>query len=120
MRYCLNKLEVIQMAKNGLRTDEAIKMMRNNLHSTANQLGVFLESESKARTPVDTGHLRRNTTNDVSTGNTKATVFVGSNVEYDPYIELGIGQPAQPHHLPSITENVSRINSMIRKGMSVK
>lgn len=108
------------MARNNLRTDEAMKLMRNNLRNTANQIGVFLESESKARTPVDTGHLRRKTTNEVDAGNTKATVFVGSNVIYDPYVELGIGQPAQPHHQPAITENVSRINSMIRKGMSVK
>lgn len=120
MRYCSSKLEVIQVSDK-LRIDEAKKMMAKNLKSTANQLGAFLESESKSRTPVDTGHLRRSITNDVTSSNTKATVFVGSNVEYDPYVELGTSkQKAQPHHLPAVTENVSKINNLIRKGMIVK
>lgn len=102
-----------------LRTAEAIKMMRNKLAKTASQLGVFLEAESKARTPVDTGHLRRSTTHKTNVKDTKAEVFVGSNVEYDPYVELGIGQKAQPHHLPAITENVKEIQQIIIKGMSV-
>ena len=106
---------------NNLRFGEAKKMMQNNLKSTANELGVFLEAESKARTPVDTGHLQKSTTHETNVGKNKASVFVGSDVEYDPIVELGLGgQPAQPHHKPAITENVSKINSIIGKGMSVK
>lgn len=105
---------------NNLRFDEARKMMQNNLKNTASTVGVFLESESKSRTPVDTGHLRRSITHDAKVGKNKATVFVGSNVEYDKTVELGLGgQRAQPHHAPAITENVATIQSLINKGLKV-
>lgn len=104
---------------NNLRTKEAIKMMHNKLAQTAKQIGMFLETESKLRTPVDTGHLRRSVGHETNVKNTKAKIFVGSNVEYDPFVELGIGQKAQPHHLPAITQNIGKIQQMIKKGMSV-
>lgn len=107
--------------KNKLNFKAAKKHMNDNLQKTASTLGVFLEVESKARTPVDTGHLRRSITHDTDIKKDKATVFVGSNVEYDSIVELGLGgQKAQPHHVPSITENVSAINSIVKKGLSVK
>lgn len=103
-----------------LRFAEAKKHMQNNLISTASTVGVFVEAESKIRTPVDTGHLRRAISHDTNVGKNKATVHVGSNVEYDPIVELGLGgQKAQPHHVPAITENVSAINNIISKGMKV-
>jgi|SRR5699024_8072093 len=108
------------MTKNELRIEEARKMMAAKLNNTANQVGVFLESESKARTPVDTGRLRRETFHDTDVSDTKANVFVGSNVEYDPHVELGtVNQKAQPHHRPAVTENVGTLQSMIKKGMKV-
>lgn len=103
-----------------MKFGQAKKMMQGNLKGTASKVGVLLEAESKARAPVDTGHLRRSIMYDTDVSNNKATVFVGSHTEYDPAVELGIGQNAQPHHVPAITENVSKINSIIKKGMSVK
>lgn len=102
------------------RFDEAKKMMQSKLQSTANTVGVFLESETKIRTPVDTGHLRRSISHDTEVKQTKATVFIGSNVEYDPIVEFGLGgQPEQPHYRPAITENVRKIQEIIIKGMRV-
>lgn len=108
------------MTKSDLKFDEAKKMMMDKLNNTANQVGVFLESESKARTPVDTGHLRRSIGHETNVSKDKATVFVGSNVEYDKFVELGTyKQKAQPHHVPSVTENVGALQSMIKKGLKV-
>ena len=110
----------MQMVKDDLRFNEARKHVASKLQGTASQIGVFLESESKARAPVDTGHLRSQITHDTNVQKTKATVFVGSNVEYDPHVELGTyKQQAQPHHKPAVTENVSQIQGMVKKGMKL-
>lgn len=98
-----------------LRIKEAQAHMQKKLEQTSKQVGVFLEAESKARTPVDTGHLRRSISHDTEVSDTKAVVGVGSNVEYDPHVELN----HQPHHKPAITENISTIQSMVHKGMKL-
>ncbi|UOQ47739.1 HK97 gp10 family phage protein [Gracilibacillus caseinilyticus] len=99
------------------------KEMKQKREETAKIIGVFAEAESKLRTPVKTGNLRRNTTHDIDNQENKSVIKVGSNVEYDPVIELGsVSQniPAQPHHRPAIEDNKNPIANMIKKGLSFK
>lgn len=102
-----------------IRFKEARKLMEDNLKSTASRVGIFVESEAKYRTPVDTGHLRRSLTHNARSNKRKTTVFVGTNVKYAPEVELGIGQPAQPYIAPAINENTSVIQSLIHEGLTV-
>ena len=52
--------------------------------------GLVAEGYAKKLCPVDTGNLRNSITRQVDTGT--QTVYIGSNLEYAPYVELGTGK----------------------------
>lgn len=52
--------------------------------------GLTAEGYAKDLTPVDTGNLRNSITHRVDEG--EPAVYIGTNVEYAPYVELGTGQ----------------------------
>ena len=56
------------------------------------------------------GNLRSSITHKVI-GNEEA--HIGTNVEYAPNVELGIGQAPQPYLRPALDNNKSRIEKMI-------
>lgn len=108
------------MSKNKLRFKEARQHMLDKIQGTASTVGVFVESEAKIRTPVDTGHLRRSISHDTNVTADKSSVFIGTNVEYAEVVELGLGnQEAQPYLIPAIDENVSTIKDLIHKGLKI-
>lgn len=51
--------------------------------------GLQAEGYAKDLTPVDTGNLRNSITHQVSEDGLE--VYIGTNVEYAPYVELGTG-----------------------------
>ena len=52
--------------------------------------GLTADGYAKKLCPVDTGNLRNSITHQVDTGT--QTVYIGSNLEYAPYVELGTGK----------------------------
>ena len=52
--------------------------------------GLTAEGYAKKLCPVDNGNLRNSITHQVDTGT--QTVYIGSNLEYAPYVELGTGK----------------------------
>lgn len=52
--------------------------------------GLTAEGYAKRLCPADTGVLRNSITHQVDTGT--QTVYIGSNLEYAPYVELGTGK----------------------------
>lgn len=48
-------------------------------------IGLVAEGHAKAITPVDTGRLR----NSISHATDDDAAYIGTNVEYAPYVELG-------------------------------
>ena len=52
--------------------------------------GLTAEGYAKKLCPVDNGTLRNSITHQVDTGT--QTVYIGSNLEYAPYVELGTGK----------------------------
>ena len=52
--------------------------------------GLTAEGYAKKLCPVDTGNLRNSITHQVDTRT--QTVYIGSNLEYAPYVELGTGK----------------------------
>ena len=57
-------------------------------------IGQQAEGYAKAICPVDTGRLRNSITNAIDTE--ANAVFIGTNVEYGPYVELGTSR-RHPH-----------------------
>lgn len=100
------------------RFQEEIEKMKQRRERTIKQIAVFVEVEAKLRAPVSTGNLRRSITHE--TQSDKA--YIGTNVEYAPYVEFGVASkniPAQPYLRPAIEENRDKIRDMIREGMSL-
>lgn len=73
-----HRIEVIQ-AK-----DEAVA-------KALNVIGLVAERYAKEMCPTDTGRLK----NSISHETDDDTVYVGTNVEYAPYVELGTGKFAE-------------------------
>ena len=57
-------------------------------------IGITAEGYAKQDTPVDTGRLRNSIGNAID-GN---SVYIGTNVEYGPYVELG-SPTNKAHHM---------------------
>lgn len=66
------------------------------------RIGLQGESFAKRKCPVDTGTLRNSITNTVETDEKAA--YIGTNVEYAPYVEFGTKKmAAQPFLEPAAT-----------------
>lgn len=63
---------------------------------------------------VDTGRLR----NSVSWAILDDSVYIGTNVEYAPYVELGTSKmAARPYLRPAVTDHVNKYKAVIRNEM---
>ena len=66
-------------------TDEAIEI-------ALEAVGLQAEGYVQLLTPVDTGNLRNSFTSEVAMGDDDGdAVYIGTNVEYAPYVEFGTG-----------------------------
>lgn len=102
--------------------------------------GLTAEGYAKLLCPVDTGNLRNSITYLVVVGELK--VYIGTNSEYGPYVELGTGvyyaggrqdpwvyqdekgqwhlthgQRAQPYLKPAVADHVPQYNGIIEGEM---
>ena len=83
-----------------------------------------VESQAKALTPVDTGHLKRSIIPSIDGDKNVAEGAVSTNVEYAPYVEIGTTkQRAQPYMRPAVRIVKPKIDNLvineIRKAMKV-
>lgn len=76
------------------------------------KVGLVAEGYAKRLCPVDTGRLRNSITHVLDSG--EQAVYVGTNVEYAPYVELGTSrQKAQPYLRPAAADHVSEYRKII-------
>lgn len=80
---------------------------------------IFVEGEAKKRVPVDTGLLKNSITHIVRDEGDKTVGYVGTNVEYGPYQELGTSRN-KPHPFlqPAVNENKTNISRIIEKELA--
>ncbi|SHH36163.1 HK97-gp10 family putative phage morphogenesis protein [Clostridium grantii] len=94
-------------------TDEVLAEIDRRKRQILEEIGSLVVAEAQMRTPVLTGDLRRRETHEVISND---TVRVGSDVEYDAYVEFGTSkQQAQPHWTPAYTENLGTIQEIANK-----
>lgn len=78
------------------------------------ECGLFAESVAKKLCPVDTGNLRNSISHTVARD--EQVAYVGTNVEYAPYVELGTSrQRAQPYLKPAVNDNANTYRQIIDK-----
>jgi HK97 gp10 family phage protein len=100
-------------------------------------VGLAAEGYAKRLCAVDTGRLRNSITHTTGTGNSglpdpparpedsalkgtpeKDTVYIGTNVEYAPYVELGtVRTPAQPFLRPAAADHTPQYKEILEKVM---
>lgn len=105
--------------------------------------GITAEGYAKLLTPVDTGNLRNSIAHRVVDG--ENTVYIGSNSEYAPYVELGTGihypggrptpwtwqdekgnwhmtngQRAQPYLKPAVADHVNTYKGIVENELKQK
>ncbi len=125
-------------------SEEFIKAMREAAIRALEKCGLFGESQAKTNITnnglVDTGTLRNSITHQVQSD--ELAVYIGTNVEYAPYPELGTGkyyaggrktawtyqdahgnwhitngQRAQPYLKPAVADHVGTYRNIIESEM---
>ena len=66
-------------------TDEVLSALEMAKKRGLEAIGLTAEGYAKKDTPVDTGRLR----NSISHATDDEAAYIGTNVEYAPYVELG-------------------------------
>ena len=66
-------------------TDEVLAALERAKKRGLEAIGLAAEGHAKKETPVDTGRLR----NSISHETDDEAAYIGTNVEYAPYVELG-------------------------------
>lgn len=78
------------------------------------EIGLVAEGHAKRLCPVDTGRLRNSITHVVDAGGKSA--YVGTNVEYAEYVELGTSRSkAQPYLVPAASRHASEYEAILQK-----
>lgn len=104
------------VAANNTRQIQAA--INQSIAAALEEIGLAAERYAKAETPVDTGRLRNSITHAIEM-NEKA-VYVGTNVEYGPAIELGTSKPKREgHHMleHAATNHTDKYRSILKKHM---
>lgn len=83
---------LVEVRENNTQQVEAA--MNKAIAKALTMIGLKAEGNAKAICPVDTGRLRNSITNAIDTD--ENAVYIGTNVEYGPYVELGTRR-RQPH-----------------------
>lgn len=65
--------------------DEVLAALERAKKRGLEAIGLVAEGHAKKETPVDTGRLR----NSISHATDDEAAYIGTNVEYAPYVELG-------------------------------
>ena len=80
------------------------------------EIGLLAENYAAEKCPVDTGNLRGSITYEVDAGGN--AVYIGTNVEYAPCVELGTSrQKAQPFLRPAASEHGTQYRQVLRKAL---
>ena len=73
---------------------EVLTALEKGIKNGLEAIGLTAETYAKQETPVCTGRLRNSISHTVD----GEAVYIGTNVEYAPYVELGTSR-AKAHHM---------------------
>ena len=92
-------------------TKEVIAAKDTAVEQALEAIGITCEAYAKLLCPVDTGRLRNSLTHDVR--KEQECVYVGTNVEYAPYVEMGTSRSrAQPYLEPAVKDHLDEYKNL--------
>lgn len=97
-------------------TGEASQGIVRAIDRALEEIGLAAEGYAKRACPVDTGNLRNSITHAVE--GSEDAVYIGTNVEYAPYVELGTSrQEAQPFLRPAASGHGAQYRQVLEKAL---
>ena len=95
-------------------TDEVLSALEKAKKRGLEAIGLVAEGHAKKITPVDTGRLR----NSIAHAVDDDAAYIGTNVEYAPYVELGAQGRKGVHMLQqAATEHADEYKRMMEDSM---
>ena len=95
-------------------TEEVLSAMEKAIKRGLEAIGLTAEGYAKKETPVDTGRLR----NSISHAVEDKAAYIGTNVEYAPYVELGARGRDGKHMLQrAATEHTDEYKRLMEDSM---
>lgn len=92
------------------------RMFNQALTNGLEEIGLTAEGYAKKKCPVDTGRLRNSITHVVR--DSEKAVYIGTNVEYGPYVELGTRHmEAQPYLRPAASGHKDTYRAILKKNL---
>lgn len=93
-------------------SEEFLRELTYKISVALEECGLVAEGYAKRLCPVDTGNLRNSITHTQS----ENTEYIGTDVEYGPYVEMGTTRTrAQPFIKPSIANHVDQYKQIIER-----
>lgn len=84
----------------------------SQIETALEKVGLMAERNAKLACPVDTGRLRGS----ISHTHDKNTAYIGTNVEYGPYVEMGTtNTKAQPYLKPAIADHIQEYKGIVEQ-----
>lgn len=97
-------------------TDKIKNALPEQIEKALTAIGMACETFAKRDCPVDTGRLRNSITYKVRTG--EKTVYIGTDVEYGKYVELGTSRmSAQPFLGPAATQHTADYKALAEQAL---
>ena len=97
-------------------TGQVVDGIDSAIGAALEEIGLLAENYAAKKCPVDTGNLRGSITYEVDTGDN--AVYIGTNVEYAPYVELGTScQKAQPFLRPAASEHGAQYREVLKQAL---
>lgn len=95
-------------------TDEVLSALERAKKRGLEAIGLAAEGHAKEITPVDTGRLR----NSISHATDGDSAYIGTNVEYAPYVESG-SSTIKAHHMlqKASTEHTDEYKQLMEDAM---
>lgn len=96
---------------NDLTKSELKKAIARGLEA----IGLAAEAHAKAKCPVDTGNLR----NSITHTHDKDAAYIGTNMEYAPYVELGTSRTREhPFLRPAATGHSGEYKAIMKDALN--
>lgn len=97
-------------------TEQILNAIDDALAAALEEIGLRAERHAKAETPVDTGRLRNSITHAINMD--EEAVYIGTNVEYAPYVELGVhGREGKKMLTRAASEHGEEYRNVLKKHM---
>lgn len=92
-------------------SDQVIQELDRGVPAAMEKVGLVAEGYAKRECPVDTGNLR----NSIAHAVQGKVAYIGTNVEYGPYVEMGTSRTrAQPFLRPAAQNYTEQYKQIIK------